>query len=161
MGNTSGVIEEINVITEIKPNVLDAKGIMIATFSSFAEPQELTEFFKQKNRNFLIFDLNKQSSGFNIEKNDIQSGLFGFLEMMNEEEIKTMETNILRELASSTAETKTKVTKKVKTEDKIKLTDIDKMTTDEKEKLFNTLIEKGSKNLSDYDKKILNKLATK
>jgi hypothetical protein len=65
MGETKGALDEIIKISETKPNLLDAKGILIATFSSIAEPSELTEWFIENNRSFLIFDLSKKSSGFN------------------------------------------------------------------------------------------------
>ena len=87
MGDTKGVLNEITKISETKPNVLDAKGVLIATFSSIAEPNELTEWFTENNRNFLIFDLNKKSSGFNITKKEIHEGLFGFLNEINVDEM--------------------------------------------------------------------------
>jgi hypothetical protein len=83
MGDTLGVQAEIQKISEIDPNILDAKGILIATFSSLAEPNEITEWFISNNRSFLVFDLDKESSGVNITKKDIHEGLFGFLRGLN------------------------------------------------------------------------------
>ena len=88
MGSTSGVQLEITKICEGTPNILDAKGVLIATFTSFAEPSELTAWFTENNRNFLIFDLDKDNSGFNITKKEIHEGLFGFLRDMDEEVLK-------------------------------------------------------------------------
>ena len=85
MGDTLGVKEEIQKVSEITPNILDAKGILIATFSSIVEPNELTDWFKENNRSFMVFDLNKSVSGFNITKKEIHEGLFGFLKTINVE----------------------------------------------------------------------------
>ena len=87
MGETKGALDEIIKISETKPNLLDAKGILIATFSSIAEPSELTEWFIENNRSFLIFDLSKKSSGFNIIKKEIHEGLFGFLKDIDVDEM--------------------------------------------------------------------------
>lgn len=106
MGNTKDVLAEIIKISEIKPNVLDAKGVLIATFSSIAEPKELTEYFKSCNRNFLIFDLNPENSGFHITKPDINEGLFGFLKEMNEDILNVKFNSLIEEISSTTVTTK-------------------------------------------------------
>ena len=156
MGNTDGAILEINKISETKPNTLDAKGILIATFSSVIEPKELTEYFKLSMRNFLIFDLNSENSGFNILKEDIQNGLFGFLEEMNDESLKNKTDDLIQEISSTT--TTTKIIKK-NIEKEISIDDIDKMSPKDKNDLMNKLIDKGIKYLSEYDKKLLKKLS--
>lgn len=79
MGNTKDVLIEIEKISENKPNILDATGILIATFVSSVSPKELDDWFKLNQRSFLLFDLNVDTSAFNILKTDIQEGLFGFL----------------------------------------------------------------------------------
>jgi hypothetical protein len=60
MGDTKNVLPEIVKISETKPNILDSKGILIATFASIAEPKEITDYFKLNGRNFLVFDLNEE-----------------------------------------------------------------------------------------------------
>jgi hypothetical protein len=160
MGETDGVIKEITSIAEKGPNILDAKGILIATFMSNAEPSELTDFFKNMNRNFLIFDLNKDYSGFNILKEDISKGLFGFLDNLSEGFLKQKTEDLIQELTSSTIVHNFKNIKEKKPQkNKISLEDIDEMSSEEKEILLNKLLEKGPSKLSEYDKKILKKLA--
>ena len=88
MGNTKNVLIEIEKISENKPNILDATGILIATFTSSVSPKELDDWFKLNQRSFLLFDLNADTSAFNILKVDIQVGLFGFL---RESTIETLE----------------------------------------------------------------------
>lgn len=87
MGDTLGVQAEIQKISETTPNILDAKGILIATFSSLAEPNELKEWFKENKRSFLVFDLDEESSGYHIVKKNIHDGLFGFLKNVNTDEL--------------------------------------------------------------------------
>ena len=164
MGETEGVLPEISKIAETAPNVLDAKGIVIATFSSVAEPKELTDYFKSNNRNFLVFDLNRENSGYNMNKVQINEGLFGFLETMNEENLKQKTDDLIKEISSTTVNSvlktknSNKPTSRVK-QPQVSIEDIDKMSPKEKNDLMNKLIDKGASNLSEQDKKILNKLA--
>lgn len=162
MGETEGALSEIVKISETKPNVLDAKGIVIATFSSVGEPKELTDFFKSYNRNFFLFDLNSENSGFNIVKEEINEGLFGFLKKMGDESLKEKTDKLMMEITSTTKTRKVKkINQNKESEDMIlvSIEDIEKMTPKDKNDLMNKLIDKGVNNLSDYDKKILNKLA--
>jgi UvrB/uvrC motif len=85
MGNTDKAKDATQKISEIKINVIDAKGIMIITFSSVVDIKELRDWFKSFNFNFLLFDLSESSSAFNIEKENIARGLFGFLEYTDAE----------------------------------------------------------------------------
>lgn len=160
MGNTTGVVPEIDKVSESKPNILDAKGIVIGTFTSFMEPNELSEWFKSNDRSFLVFDLNLDNSGFFIAKKDIHEGLFGFLKDFNEETLGVNTFDFLntikiinngeRNSNKSSACTET-------TEVTIELTqeDIDSLNKTEKKELYDQIIDKGVKNLTEYDKKIL------
>lgn len=157
MGDTKGVLAEITKISEQKPNVLDAKGILIATFSSIGEPNELSDWFTENRRSFLIFDLDEKNSGFNIIKPEIHEGLFGFLQNvdldeMNEEFINSID-----------VDTGVEVDGKVKPlrdslKNKINPSEINKMGASEKEEFLNTLIENGLENLTESDKKLLHLL---
>lgn len=161
IGDTTDILPEITKVAETKPNYLDAEGIVISTFSSVAEPRELNDYFKLNNRNFLLFDLSPDNSGYNINKKEIHEGLFGFLKLMNEDDLKQRTEDLILDIqsVSSTTITRTNKTKKKVQEIKINLKEIDKMSEDQKNKLMNELIDKGHKNLSEYEKKILNKLA--
>jgi len=161
MGDTLGSQEEIIKVSEIKPNVLDAKGILIATFSSIIEPSELTEWFTSRNRSFLLFDLNETSSGFNITKKDIHEGLFGFLKNLN---VEQMNEDFLRaiHLSSDTKAVKTdkkKTQKDTKNKNLLDKTKIEKMSNYEKDELLNQLIDNGLEKLSEHDKTLLHLLA--
>lgn len=160
MGDTKDVLPEIIKIAETKPNVLDSKGILIATFSSIAEPSEITDYFKLNKRNFLVFDLNNENSGFFISKTDIHNGLFGFLEEYDNETLKKKTEDLLSSIdIEFTSTTTNKKLKSKKQEPQISIEEIDKMSAKEKNDLMNKLIDKGVVNLSEYDKKILSKLS--
>lgn len=155
MGDTKGVLNEITKISETKPNVLDAKGVLIATFSSIAEPNELTEWFTGNNRNFLIFDLNRKNSGFNINNKEIHEGLFGFLNEINVDEMsEDFIQSIDLKHDSVYVEPQSKP---LRSSLKFNLdpNEIQKMGLSEKEELLNKLIEFGLEKLSENDKKIL------
>lgn len=162
MGDTKDVLMEIEKLSEIKPNVLDAKGILIATFSSAVEPSELQSFFKLNNRSFLLFDLNPKVSGYHIAKEGIHEGLFGFIKTLDDDALKNKANDLIIEITSS-SETQSRPTH-VKTKinslrDFVSEADVDKMTKTEKKKLADKIIDKGFEKLTDHDKKLLKKLA--
>ena len=160
MGDTKNVLPEIVKISETKPNILDSKGILIATFASIAEPKEITDYFKLNGRNFLVFDLNEENSGVFISKKEINDGLFGFLKEFNNEVLKQkteeLMTTIDLEMTSTTVSSKSR---KLKTEFQFSIEEIYNMSPKEKNELMNKLIDKGTENLSEYDKKILTMLS--
>ena len=156
IGNTKAVYPEIDKVSEVKPNYLDGKGMIIATFTSFMDPTELTDYFIENERNFLLFDLNTDNSGYYITKKDLHEGLFGFLRDMDEEVLKNKYEEFLTILKteSTTASTKTTTTTKCEVTEK----EIELMTKTEKLNLFNKIIDSGVENLTEYDKKILDLL---
>lgn len=167
IGDTDRIQEEISKISETTPRYLDGKGLFIATFSSALTPKELTEWFRLNKRNFLIFDLNQETCGFNINRKEIHEGLFGFLrdtnlddkssELLREIQLSSDTINLRQGngLVTESASTKTiLVTEKVITEK-----DVKKMYKSDRENLFNKLIDKGIENLSENDKTTLGLLA--
>lgn len=149
MGSVQGSISEVEKISEGKINTLNATGIIIATFSSVLEPNEISEFFKSNGRSFLIFDLEPTNSGYHVAKKDVHDGLFGFLKTINLEE-KAID--LLSSISTDTI-TSESVKKEVKNE--ISESEIKNMTKVEKTNLFNEILDKGSENFSENDKKIL------
>lgn len=79
MGRTDGIFDEISKISEKILGKMNAKGIMIITFSSVADVKELRDFFKSYDRNFLLFDLDEEFSAYNFLKKDVSFELFGKL----------------------------------------------------------------------------------
>lgn len=161
MGDTKDILHEIIKVSETKPNTLDAKGVFIATFTSNIEPRELSDYFKLNNRTFLIFDLSPDSSGFHFMKEEINEGLFGFLRDMGADNLKQKTRDLIEQISSTTVTNKTLRIRDGRklNEGGILIEDIDKMSLEERNNLMNKLIDKGPENLSEYDKKILDRLA--
>lgn len=167
MGNTDNVKIEIEKVSDSETNILDAKGVVIATFSSFVEPNEMSEWFKLNNRSFLVFDLDPKSSGYNITKKEIHKGLFGFLEKNDENELDKKVDEFMKSVRKNkfSGGTMTYSTAKDKISDAdivtdiITESDIEKMTTTEREILLNKIMDNGIENMSENDKKILPLLA--
>lgn len=148
MGNTKNVLPEIEKISESKVNVLDAKGILIATFSSNFEPCELTDWFKDNNRSFLVFDLNTNNSGFNITKSDVHEGLFSFL---NNEDLEEKARELLHTIEDARIVSRMKKNKPTE----ITIEDVMKLTIVEKKEMFDKILDKGAENFTENDKKIM------
>lgn len=154
LGNTEGAQREINEISEGKPNVLEAKGILISTFTSVVNPNEITTWFTDNKRNFLLFDLNKESSGFNFMKPEINKELFSFLDNVDTREMDNKLLNTIG-LSGETTPVFTKLKNRTLKENKLDINLINKMSISEKEILLNELIEFGLEKLSDSDRKLL------
>jgi hypothetical protein len=163
MGDTKGVFNEIEKVSDDKPNVLDARGIVIATFSSALNIGELTDWFKLSERSFFVFDLDPESSGYNITKKEIHDGLFGFLAIMNKDVLEKRASNLMdaiedakiiqensRKFKQKYVDVKTVVRPRRLTESEI----LD-MTPREREEIMNKIIDNGIENMTDYDKKIM------
>jgi len=124
---------EIEVISELKPNILQNNDLLIGTFSSVFTIDELKDFFGFSEINFMIFELNKDLTCFSFLSDEIQSGLFGFLEC---DKIKEISNEILFEI-------------------KYDKDALNNMNNVDKNKFINDLLDKGVCNLTDYDKKLL------
>lgn len=165
MGDTKNVLSEIEKVSETPPNLLDAKGILISTFTSVLKPNELTDWFRLNKRNFLLFDLNPNASGFNILKKDIHNGLFGFI-IANADELKLKSYDLTRaiELTSDTKNIKANIKsnedkKRNRITEKLSDLDIKNMSILQREEMLNKIMDKGVKNLSENEKKLLQRLA--
>lgn len=166
MGDTKDVFNEIEKISDSKPNVLDAKGIVITTFSSALNVKELTDWFKLNNRSFFIFDLDPENSGYSIIKKDIHNGLFGFLDIINKEVLEERASKLMDaiEEAKIISEdgliVENDTNEFIKVERKIiprRFTELEilEMTSLQKDELLNRIIDNGVENITEHDKKII------
>lgn len=145
IGDTYGVKNEVQDISEIQINTLDAKGIHIATFCSQIPLKKIKETFKKNKRNFFVFELDEKYSVFHIEKKQIHTGLFGFLEDQKpiDQVIEIIKPEIIE-----TNFIKSELTK----------SNIESLNKKEKEDLLNRLIEYGLHNLTPEEKELLSML---
>ena len=166
MGETNGAVKEIEKISDSKPNILDAKGVIIATFTSFVDVKEISAWFTLNNRSFMVFDLDPKNSGYWITKKEIHEGLFGFMTKNVDNELDNKTLEFLKALANQpntenmeAIEDAVLEVEKVVSENNISETDIENMSKKEKEDLLNQMIDGGFENMTDFDKKILPLLA--
>ena len=164
MGDTKGVFNEIEKVSDDKPNVLDARGIVIATFSSALTTKELTDWFKLNQRSFFVFDLDPETSGYHITKKEIHDGLFGFLATMDNDILKKRASNLMdaiedaKIIQENSKKYKGKAGIEVKTvirPRRLSESEIEDMTPREREEIMNKIIDNGVENMTDYDKKIM------
>ena len=157
MGATENdsIKKEIEKVSDSKINILDARGIVIGTFTSALSTKELSDFFKLNERNFLLFDLNEDTSGFNINKKDIHEGLFGFLKEMSEDNLEEKATEFLKDIEMHDVKRVVRPRRDYSKPKKLTQDDIDKMSNKEKDELQNSIIDNGLENMSEYDKEIL------
>jgi hypothetical protein len=78
---------------------------------------------------------------------------------MGEEDLRQKTDDLIKEISSTTVSNRTRKIKNQKFEQKISIEEIDNMSPKDKNDLMNKLIDKGVDNLSEYDKKILDRLA--
>jgi len=165
MGDTDGVLKEIEKISDSKPNILDARGIIIGTFTSFVDVKEISAWFTLNNRSFMVFDLDPTNSGYLITKKDVHDGLFGFIGKITNNELDTKTIEFLKVMASKPNPTNTEEIEDAVIENQtnekkvINEVDIKNMTKKERENLINQIMDNGLENMSEYDKKILPLLA--
>jgi len=161
MGNLEAVKDDIIKVAQTKPRYLDAKGILIATFSSVVEPSELKEFFNFNGRSFLLFDLNKDFSSYHLDNEKLHNHLFNHM-IDSEDKLKEMSERLMNNISASTkdnvgvesGEIEPMVKRKVKS--KIELTE---MSKPDRENLVNSILDKGFEKLTNSDREILKKLS--
>jgi hypothetical protein len=164
---TEGLDVEVVKISENDYNKMGGSGISIYTFTSALDVVILTDYFKSLDRNFLIFDLHKESSGFNILDKDKEYLLFGLLNDNKLNEYETLSNLLMDDILSESNNNKIEPKIELKSSDgllKMKENDdflnvYNNLSKDEINQELNKIIDKGIKNLTDKDKKILNKLS--
>ena len=171
---TDGVEKEVSKIAEGKARKITGTGISIFTFSSVIEVTVLTEFFKSFNRNFLLFDLDKNSSGFNLLDKNKENELFGFLNNTNIiSEYEALSNKLMDDIIDHNISGHQytgddylndlrficKSAENVNTNEDLDY-NYDNLSKSEINNEVNKIIDKGVENLTEYDKKILKKLTS-
>ena len=171
---TEGLNEEVSKICEEAPRTMKGKGISIYTFTSIIDAPVLTDFFKSYDRNFLLFDLSKDNSGFNFIDKVKENDLFGFINSNDsgkdfEKLSNTLMDDILDYNKADIPESPVSFSFKyngqynLDSEKDIENTLLDEISDNlsnaEINDAMNKIIDKGVDNLTDQDKKILEKLS--
>jgi hypothetical protein len=160
MGETSGCKLEIGKIAEDSPRFLEAKGIVISTFTSIAEVSELTDYFKSLNRNFLIFDTDPETSGYFLTNEGLNDALFGHISKEYDLELEDLTNKLIDDVSSVNDKASSGITSYgsrtfVKPKTRYRKEMLKEMGKKDREKLMNEILDKGVDNLTDHDKEIL------
>ena len=177
-----GCTDEILDISLSTPRVMKGKGICMLTFSSSIDIESITEYLSENNRNFLLFDLDKSSSGFNLTDKDKESEFFGFINDTSDYSDSERYTNDLLDdlVKSNFIDNTSKDTEPSwlyddkntvssgwtanimgnnKPQNKYLGIDIESLSKEERNELVNSIIDKGLDKLTELDKDILGKIS--
>ncbi len=158
---------EVFKVAQDAPNMMKYKDtdVVIATFSSALESNELNDYLKTFEFNFLFFDLNN-SCGYSINNKSVHDDLFGDFKLKNTSELEDLSNKMLDEIHKSRRGFKNK--KAVNTRKSIKKNDIsdievivDGLDKCDIEGMINDILDKGLKNISEFDKAIMDNLIKK
>ncbi len=173
----SDLSDEIIKISESQLRAIKGKGISIYTFTSVVDTAILSDYFKSFEVNFLLFELDKQTSAYNFNDKIKEDDLFGFINdytKINEYEelsnkllddiisenigyVSGSTNNINKSNTSYTSRRK----KDLLVDDEVIDEEIKDLTKSEINERLNKIIDKGLDNLTEFDKKMLEKLSNK
>ena len=168
LGNIEGVKDEIGQISETAVRYSDAKGIVIATFSTVATAIELREYFTLNKRSFLLFEMGEDNYGVNITNTAIHDHLFGEIEQRGVQFLETLSEKLINEIQSTIknpingitggSENSVVITDNVDVKEVVEI-DFKSISKEKREEMVNELLDKGLENLDAKELKILKKLS--
>jgi hypothetical protein len=179
LGKTLGIKEEVVNISENNPTMLEANGVNMLVFKSFAEPKELTDYFKDLDRNFVLFDTDESVSGYNLVNKDLHDALFSGIINEAKSELENLTNDIMDSISKSatedsdvsgrtnnnffqtTPEVDVKLnTVRVKSKVRVNRGYYEDMSNLDRAHIMNDLLEnKPTDELTDYDKEVLSIIA--
>lgn len=144
-------------LTKIVENIkfVNTDSYCVCTFMSNATTNELKEYITMLNVSFLLFEMEFDTYAVRFQNKKFHKHLFGEVEKNNNRKKKDMqrrvEDAIKRQFDSNPQEQKdSRRTKKI--------VDLHEITSTERERLLNSILDKGFENLTEEDKNILEKL---
>ena len=168
LGELSDItLGEVFKAAQDSPSIMKYKDtdVVVATFTSALEVNELNDYLKTFGFNFLFFDLNSDC-GFNINNESVHKDLFGDIKTKNVDELQDLTNKMMDEIYKSRKTFKSK--KAVNTRKSIKKDDVidievmvDGLDKSGIECMINDILDKGSKNMSELDKAIMDNLVKK
>jgi len=178
-----GCTDEILDISISTPRIMKGKGISMLTFSSTIDIESITSYLTENHRNFLLFDLDKSSSGFNLTDKQKESEFFGFISDNNDySEFENYTNYLLDDLVKSnfidntTKETEPSwlhdggenivssgcassiMNNNINQNEYVNI-NLEALSKEQINDLVNSIIDKGVDNLTDLDKDILEKIS--
>ena len=152
LGKTDGCEVEVKNISEATPSIVKMKNVAICTFITVANTIELHNYFKSFGKNFFLFELNPSVSCYNINNMDTYSKLFSEFENQDDFQMEELSGRLNDEINYKYGDIKTKKD----FDDSETLIDYFKeLSNSDKEEVINGILDKGIKNMSGEDEKIL------
>ncbi len=154
LGAENHPIDDILRISETTPNTMayNSQDVIVATFSSYLNIGEITEYVKSYDVNFFVFEINNKNFGRNITDEETDNELFSFI---GNPSIQIPKSN------SFSNEDIELIRKSFKSIPKIRIDIEDLYDEDEIEETINSILDKGYKNITEGDKKFIQKLINK
>jgi hypothetical protein len=167
MGVKDNLIDDILKVSETTVSVMgyNSQDVIVATFSSNLNVNEITEYVKTFDVNFFIFELDK-NCGFNIKDKKTSKDLFGFINDKQNIIVKPIKLNFndlergnenYNEMRSHLKNLREQNTNKVHSEAIF----IDDLNEEEIENEINKILDKGYKKIGKKDKLFIQKLMNK
>jgi ATP-dependent RNA circularization protein (DNA/RNA ligase family) len=154
LGAENHSIDDILRISETTPNTMayNSQDVIVATFSSYLNIREITDYIKSYDVNFFIFDINDKNFGRNITDEETDNELFSFISGPS---IHIPKSN------SFSNEDIELIRKSFKSIPKIKIDIEDVYDEEDVEETINLILDKGYKNITEGDKKFIQRLINK
>ena len=155
LGAENHSIDDILRISETTPNTMayHSQDVIVATFSSYLNIREVTEYIKSYDINFFVFEVNDKNFGRNITDEETDNELFSFISSPS---IHTPKAN---SFSNEDINLIRKSFKNVKP--KIKFDIEDFYDEDDVEETINAILDKGYKNITEGDKIFIQKMINK
>jgi hypothetical protein len=172
VGDISGWKAEIEKIAEEPLRYRPGRNIVICTFVSVASMNELREYFRGYGKNFLLFELDSETSAFNIKDKNAEWDLFGHIDESYNDDLREKSKHLLESIQQQmafSADTKHRAAQerinKLMAQAKEKANDyesrVEAMSKDELQDTLDEILSKGKDNITEEDKRILNLISKK
>ncbi len=152
LGNTTSCEKEVKNISEATPSIVNMKNVTICTFITIMNTLELGDYFKSFGRNFFLFELNPSTSCYNINNMDTYARLFSEFENQDDLQMEELSSRLNDEINYKCGDIKTK---KDFDEPETLIDYFKELSKSDKEDFINDILDKGVKNMTDDDKKIM------
>tara|TARA_R110000851_G_scaffold145440_6_gene284906 strand:+ start:2568 stop:3056 length:489 start_codon:yes stop_codon:yes gene_type:complete len=152
LGNTDGCENEVKNISEATPSIVKMKNVAMCTFITVANTLELNDYFTSFNRNFFLFELNPLVSCYNINNMNIYARLFSEIENRDDLEMEEFSGRLNEELNYKNGHSDSN---QESDEPETIIDYFKELSNSDKEEFINEILEKGVKNMTKDDMKIL------
>jgi hypothetical protein len=147
----SSVSSELTKIVE-EMKFVNTDAYCVCTFISNATTNELKEYITMLNVSFLLFEMTESNHAVRFQNKKFQKHLFGDTEKNRGQKTKDMQRKV-EDAIKRQFDSKPQEHKRTN-----KISNLHEISSTERERLLNSILDKGFENLTQEDKNILEKL---